>query len=126
MADYGDTADALSVLAHETRLEIISELAEAAEPLSFTTLRERVGVRDTGKFNYHLTALCEYFVRETAEGYELGYAGERLAADAGVVVPNAEADASAADGGADESACPVCGEVGCEKLFHVHVRPPWW
>lgn len=124
MADYGDTADALSVLAHETRLEIVSELAAAAEPLSFTALRERVGVRDTGKFNYHLTALCEYFVRETTAGYELGHAGQRLADDAGVV---AAASAETADGdeSAEASACPVCGDEDCENLFHVHVRPPW-
>lgn len=123
MADYGDTADALSVLAHETRLEIVSELASAAEPLSFTTLRERVGVRDTGQFNYHLTALCEYFVRETTDGYELGHAGERLADDAGVV---AAANTGTVEGESSEpSTCPVCGDEDCETLFHVHVRPPW-
>lgn len=124
MADYGDTADALSVLAHETRLEIVSELADAAEPLSFTTLRERVGIRDTGKFNYHLTALCEYFVRETRAGYELGHAGERLADDAGVVA-TAGAETGDRNESATASVCPVCGDEDCEKLFHVHVRPPW-
>jgi hypothetical protein len=41
-------------------------------------LRERAGISDTGKFNYHLTQLCEYFVRDTGEGYELGHAGTRL------------------------------------------------
>lgn len=123
MADYGDTADVLSVLAHETRLEIVAELASAAEPLSFTALRERVGVRDTGKFNYHLTALCEYFVRETTDGYELGHAGERLADDAGVVA--AASTRTGDDESGKASTCPVCGDEDCENLFHVHVRPPW-
>lgn len=107
MTDYADTADALSVLAHETRLEIVSELAEAAEPLSFTALRERVGVRDTGKFNYHLTALCEYYVRETTEGYKLGHAGERLAEEPGVAAGGG-ATTDGATGDDENEACPVC------------------
>lgn len=49
--------DALEVLGNEIRVSILRELAEADGPLSFTELRERAGVRDTGKFNYHLEKL---------------------------------------------------------------------
>jgi hypothetical protein len=105
--------EALSVLGNETRIRILQALADAAEPLSFTELRESVGIRDTGKFNYHLTKLCEYFVRETDDGYELGHAGSR-------VVAASQAAANPVPSDAVEE-CPVCGEPDCEKLFHVHL-----
>lgn len=109
--DEVDT-DALSALANEIRVRILRALAEAGEPLSFTELREAVDVRDTGKFNYHLTKLCEYFVRETDGGYELGHAGDR--------VVTASQHATVEDPEPVEE-CPVCGETDCEKLFHVHL-----
>ena len=109
--------DALAVLGNEIRMSILRELADAEESLSFTELRERVGIRDTGKFNYHLTKLCEYFVRQTESGYELGHAGTRVITAAN---PTASSE-DGADGG--DSACPVCGKRDCEKLFHVHLTP---
>lgn len=118
-----DPIDALEVLGNEIRIEILRSLADAEESLSFTELRRRVDVRDTGKFNYHLTKLCEYFVRETEGGYELGHAGSRVIASAGVAASGdgPDADRSAPAG----ESCPVCGEDGCEKLFHFHLTPPW-
>lgn len=115
-------ADRLDVLGHEHRIAILRALADADEPLSFSTLHARVGMRDSGKFNYHLERLCEYFVREVAGGYELGHAGERVVSAAGP---------DGTDGGVEESPdasderCPVCGESDCGKLFHVHLTPPW-
>ncbi|WP_231183903.1 helix-turn-helix domain-containing protein [Haladaptatus sp. DYF46] len=108
--------DALSVLGNEIRMSILRELADASETLSFTELRERVGVRDTGKFNYHLTKLCEYFVRQTESGYELGHAGTR-------VISAATPVATDEFEGEEDDTCPVCGEEDCEKLFHVHLTP---
>jgi hypothetical protein len=119
--DDADATDALEVLGNEIRIDILRELADADGPLAFSTLRTRVGVRDTGKFNYHLTRLCEYYVRRTESGYELGHAGTRVvsAADPGRA-------SSRTDGGAStDEACPVCGERNCGKLFHVHLTPPW-
>jgi hypothetical protein len=104
--------DALSVLGNETRIRILRTLADAAGPLTFTELREAVGIRDTGKFNYHLTKLCEYFVTETQDGYELGHAGSRVVAASQAAVTAVPTDE-----------CPVCGEADCEKLFHVHLAP---
>ncbi|UPV74175.1 winged helix-turn-helix domain-containing protein [Halorussus limi] len=120
MADSPDVTDALDVLGNEIRVAILRELAEADGPLSFTELRERTGIRDTGKFNYHLTKLCSYFVREADGGYELGHAGSRVVS---AVDPRASAEESGEV--APEETCPVCGDEDCEKLFHVHLTPPW-
>lgn len=111
--------DALSVLGNEIRMSILRELAETNEALSFTELKERVGIRDSGKFNYHLTKLCAYFVRETDVGYELGHAGSRVISAAGYEKGETNTER------VTEERCPVCGATECEKLFHVHLTPPW-
>jgi hypothetical protein len=82
-----EPADAFALLADETRVAILRALAEswneagfgAAYGLSFSELRERVGVRDSSRFNYHLQRLTGRFVRKTDEGYVFGYPGWRLA-----------------------------------------------
>lgn len=136
MSEDERVTDALEVLGNEIRMDIVRELAEADEPLSFTELRERVGLRDSGQFNYHLTRLCSYFVRDTGDGYELGHAGTRLVATAGVAeASTGNGDSSATTGTSSPTAdgaedglvdvCPVCGEDDCGKLFHVHLTPPW-
>lgn len=117
-----DSTDALAVLGNEIRMTILRELAEAEGALSYTELRERAGLRDSGKFNYHLTKLCRYFVREVEDGYELGHAGTRVIAAAGLPVGTG---ASTVEEFEVESTCPVCGEENCGKLFHVHLTPPW-
>lgn len=118
--------EALGTLANEHRIAVLRALADADGPLRFSELRERIGMRDTGRFNYHLTELLGRFVRETDGGYELGHAGRR------VVVAAADLDATgaaelagtAADGDRPdgETECPVCGEPDCERLIHVHLR----
>lgn len=121
-----EPTDALAVLADETRVAILRALAEADETLPFTELRRRAGVEDAGRFNYHLTKLCEYFVREVEGGYTLGHAGSRVVAAAEGLDAGA-ATLSADDSGESEDAetCPVCGEVDCGRLFHVHLSVPW-
>ncbi|WP_158056794.1 winged helix-turn-helix domain-containing protein [Halorussus halophilus] len=115
-----ELTDALEVLGNEIRADILRELSETDDALTFTELREAVGIRDTGKFNYHLTKLCSYFVRETKGGYELGHAGTRVIAAADPEI----ARGSSAEAEETET-CPVCGAENCEKLFHVHLRSPW-
>ena len=115
-----DPTDALAVLGNEIRMAILRELADAEGALSYTELRKRVGLRDSGKFNYHLTRLCRYFVREVDGGYELGHAGTRVIAAAGLS-SGAEAEVNETGG----ETCPVCGQEDCGKLFHVHLTPPW-
>lgn len=114
-----DPVDALSVLGDETRMAILRELAEAEDALPFSELRRRAGISDTGRFNYHLGKLCEYFVRDTDEGYELGHAGTRIVDAAGDATGDATADPEL------ETACPVCGETDCDRVIHVHLRTPW-
>ncbi|ELZ27702.1 hypothetical protein C475_07270 [Halosimplex carlsbadense 2-9-1] len=116
-----DPAEAFDVLGDETRLSILRALADAEEPLSFTRLRERCGVADSGRFSYHLRRLCEYFVRETEGGYELGHAGGRVIAATG----DPTGTQSESSDGAESEVCPVCGDEECGKLFHVHLSPPW-
>jgi hypothetical protein len=111
--------DALGALTHEVRADILRELADADGPLPFSTLRERVGVRDSGRFNYHLTALCRGFVREADGGYDLTHRGERV-----VLVAGAERPLQTVETAGDDGTCPVCGEADCDRLVHVHLDSP--
>jgi DNA-binding transcriptional ArsR family regulator len=85
-----EPADAFALLADETRVAILRALAEswneagfgAAYGLSFSELRERVGVRDSSRFNYHLQRLTGRFARKTDEGYVFGYADRGFDVDA--------------------------------------------
>ena len=70
--------DAFAVLGNETRIQILRTLGETDEPLSFTEVRERVGIRQGAQFNYHLNKLVGHFVQKTDEGYELRRPGRRV------------------------------------------------
>ncbi len=69
---------ACGALGNETRIQILSALGAADGPLSFSALREAVGVADFGGFNYHLDTLEGAFVDKTVEGYALTHAGWRV------------------------------------------------
>jgi DNA-binding transcriptional ArsR family regulator len=73
-----DAEAAFAAVADELRVGILRELWHADEPLSFSELRERVGVRDSGRFNYHLGELRGRFVEKTGDGYDLRFAGRKL------------------------------------------------
>ena len=70
--------EAFATLGNETRVRILRVLGEAEEPLSFTELRDRVGIRQGGQFNYHLEKVVGHFVSKTDEGYRLDTAGRRV------------------------------------------------
>jgi DNA-binding transcriptional ArsR family regulator len=75
-----DVAEAFELLGDETRLRIVDALGELSEPGEFSTvsfgdLREAVGVRDSGNFNYHLQKLVPRFVASTDDGYRLALPG---------------------------------------------------
>lgn len=123
-----DPTDALAALGDETRIAILRALAEADDPLPFSELRRRAGVEDAGRFNYHLSTLREYFVREAEGGYALRQAGSRVVAAAGVAgdpgassAPLDEDILTQAEGEGADDDCPVCGESDCERLFHIHL-----
>jgi hypothetical protein len=98
---------AFALLGDETRVGILQALGETPdEPVPFAELQGRVGMRDSGGFNYHLGKLRGTFVRRTDEGYELTYAGRQVvgAIYAGTYTANATADPIPVEG-----ECPVCG-----------------
>lgn len=76
-----DPADAFSLLGDETRLEIVAALQDASPdtPVQFSTLYDRVDLRDTAQFNYHLKRLRPQFVSRSDDGYDLTEAGRRIA-----------------------------------------------
>lgn len=71
-------AEAFEVLGDEVRLSILRALKDDREPVSFSELRERIGVSDSGRFNYHLDRLRGHFIRRADDGYELRYHGKRV------------------------------------------------
>ncbi|MFB6120503.1 MAG: ArsR family transcriptional regulator [Halobacteriaceae archaeon] len=71
--------DVLSLIANETRLEILRQMWDAyPDTLSFSTLRSRVGMRDSGTFNYHVDRLTPEFLRTVDGEYTLTYAGRTV------------------------------------------------
>jgi DNA-binding transcriptional ArsR family regulator len=95
-----DATAAFEALSNETRLAILLALWEAVDPFGadggvrFTDLRQRVGVRDSGQFSYHLERLVGRFVEETADGYRLRDPGlelvQAIIAGAGIEEPRLE------------------------------------
>lgn len=82
-ADPNATA-AFELLSNGTRLGILLALWEAYDPhattsaVPFSALRARVGMKDSGQFNYHLNKLEGPYVRKTDEGYLLQPLGLKL------------------------------------------------
>lgn len=129
-----EVADALAVLGNETRLAILLALWEAYEPfyegdwdaslqnvLSFSELRDRIGVRDSGQFNYHLGKIEGVFVESTSEGYRLHPAGQQLmytlVARAGFTAKHSTQEPL-------DIPCPVCDSATAityqnQRLYHV-------
>lgn len=77
-----DRETAFSLLANETRVKIIEELGIATTSpetgiprLSYAALQSRVGLRDSGQFNYHLKKLVGNYVAKEKDGYRLRWPG---------------------------------------------------
>jgi hypothetical protein len=85
-----DLEDIFRLVANDTRVGIIRALWAAhtedpdaidgpwSDPVSFSSLRDRVGVGDSGRFNYHLDELVPQFVEKREGGYVLTDAGARI------------------------------------------------
>ncbi|WP_254534939.1 winged helix-turn-helix domain-containing protein [Halomarina litorea] len=95
-----------ALLGNETRLGILRALVESDGPVSFSGLRERVGVRDSGQFNYHLGKLVGTFVKQDDEGYELTLAGLQLV---GALVAGTYTAVASMDPIELDDPCPSCG-----------------
>jgi DNA-binding transcriptional ArsR family regulator len=105
--------EALSILGDETRLEILLALAKEANEqgvgsgLTFSDLREQVGVEDSGRFNYHLNELRDQFVTKLDEEYVARYPGLAIVATmyAGVHRDTVADESRTAE---TEFTCPEC------------------
>lgn len=113
---HGESAirasEAFSVLGNETRLSILLALWEAYDPFAaehsvpFSQLRDSVGIRDSGQFNYHLGKLVGQFIEQSNKGYRLTRAGLTFVqvVVAGTVSRELENTRSEID-----ESCPRCG-----------------
>lgn len=127
--------EAFAILGNDTRLEILRTLGEAEGPVGFSALREGVGLRQGGRFNYHLHRLVGHFVTKSDAGYEITRAGRRVleAVLSGAVTEDPVIDRTDID-----YTCKLCGaglEVNyrferleiycpdCEGLYADKTRP---
>lgn len=115
----GDSVEAFGVLGDETRVAIIEALVEANREsptnssLSFSELRDRTGIGDSGRFNYHLEKLVGRFVERVEDGYRLSYTGTYVA---GAVLSGFAQDAPATIDSHELAPCPVC-ETTLEAVY---------
>lgn len=71
--------ETLQLVAHDDRRAILDALWAAEDaPLEFSTLRDRVGIAESTRFNYHLQQLVDDCVRAGEDGYALSDRGERF------------------------------------------------
>lgn len=101
------TADeAFAALGNETRVHILRALWETDDPLTYSDLKERVGMRNSGQFNYHLDKLTGHFVKKAGGAYDLRMAGEQMVAAvlSGTLTEDPSFEAVELDG-----SCPHCG-----------------
>lgn len=104
-------------------MKILQTLSEADEPLSFSELRDRVGMRDSGQFNYHLDKLTGHFLRQADEGYDLRQAGRRVIE---AVLSGAVTDVPDLEPTQIDWTCPYCGapvEVTYDEKTPRPVKP---
>lgn len=107
------TTEAFTLLANETRLAILLALWEAGElreigwaPVPFSELRERVGMPDSGQFNYHLGELEGEFVERIDDGYKLNPTGDNVVMAIIGAIGFEEAAFPATE---IDLECPICG-----------------
>ncbi|MFB6123020.1 MAG: helix-turn-helix domain-containing protein [Haloferacaceae archaeon] len=96
-------------LADPTRVRVLAALARAEAagetPLSYSDLQSRVGVRDNGRLNYHLSRLDGRFLVREDGAYALRPAG-RFAHLVAVKSARDDADAPVET----DADCPDCGD----------------
>lgn len=104
-------ADAFAALSDPVRVDILDALTdhhrdEGPEPVGFAALRRRVGVRDSGRFRYHLNQLRARFVERTDDGYRLTATGARVA---GAILAGTYTESVSLGPAELDSTCPFCG-----------------
>lgn len=101
-------ADAFDVLSDPLRVRILTKLWEEDRrgPTSYSALQDAAGVRDSGRFNYHLSQLTDRYLRKTEEGYRLSPTGLQVV---DLIESGAFGDAPDVEDIPTEEACPACG-----------------
>lgn len=105
------------ILGNDTRLAILVALWDAIDPgfpppnsesdtMTFSELRERVGMRDSGGFNYHLNRLVGPFVEQRGDGYTLTNTAEQILRR---IFAGTFADHESFEGEPSEVECHRCG-----------------
>lgn len=113
--DGGDSSlapdEAFALLGHETRIAIMQGLWDTFESagrenvLSYSELFDRVDIRDSGNFSYHLEQLTGPFIRRTDDGYELKQTGINVMR---AVVEGTVVDDPTFGPRPLELSCPIC------------------
>jgi len=111
--EQADPEEVFGALSDDTRIATLRALWDADGPLPFSDLREAVGMRDSGQFNYHLDKLVGQFVTRTDDGYELTRAGIEINGAIETGSYTVEATLEPID---LEDPCPTCGSV--RTLFY--------
>lgn len=127
-------SESFKLLGNQTRMAILLALWEAEEPyshgtwdptegntVSFAELRKRVGMRDSGQFNYHLGKLEGHFVEDGPDGYQLRPAGKKIVR---AVIASAGFDEASLEPTEIDLACTNCGSPTAvtfqnQRLYHV-------
>ncbi|WP_160134705.1 ArsR/SmtB family transcription factor [Halococcus salsus] len=109
---------AFRTLANETRVRILFELYDSPDrAVSFSDLNDRVGLGDSGRFNYHLKQLTGRFIYRTDEGYSLLFSG--LAVCRSMLA--SFADEHSVEPFALDSECYDCGATLVARYDHEYV-----
>ena len=100
------------LLSDDNRVRILRTLWDSDEPMGFAELRDAVGIRDSGQFNYHLDKLTGRFVEKTDRGYTLTTAGQQIngAIEAGSYTTTGEMEPIEID--------QPCGFCGGTRMFY--------
>jgi DNA-binding transcriptional ArsR family regulator len=105
--DFEATADAFGLLADPVRVEILDALWHSEEtPVPYSDVRDAVGLRDSGRFNYHLSKLTDHFVEKTEDGYRLRPTGLLVV---NAIYAGSYVDAPSREGIDVDGTCPTCG-----------------
>ncbi|WP_255150942.1 winged helix-turn-helix domain-containing protein [Halorarius halobius] len=101
-------ADAFDVLSDPLRVRILTTLWEEDRrgPTSYSELQSAVGVRDSGRFNYHLSKLTDRYLRKVDDGYRLSPTGLQVV---DLVESGAFGEAPDVDDIETDTPCPACG-----------------
>lgn len=98
---------AFAALSDPARIEVLRALWEAEDrTATFSELRAAVEMDDSGRFNYHLSKLCDQFISRTDDGYRLRLAGTRVV---GALLSGAYTQTGSMESVAMDQLCPLCG-----------------